>query len=482
MLSDTIETECGFSVRLIEELPTCPGGTNGIAGVEVLNPNGLINYEWLDLDWPIDIAPVIEGISSGTYTLEIDHADEDCRDTLVFVLPEIEPVDYSLEVLNSPTCPGDEDASFIVIIETVSLVDSYEFAINEKDFQSDSLFTGLSAGNYTIWVRNSQGCLFPDTLLIEDPETPIIDFEVEDVTCFGDSSGSFIVIIETVSILTQDYDYSADGGESYQADSLFTGLTAGLYEVFVRNPDGCIFTTEVTVDEPVPEEVSLSIVDVSCAGYSDGSVSVFLPVVEIELSLDGINYEMTETIGGLSEGVYTLYIRNNIGCVDTEPFSISGPLPLQVEGAIEYNNSIGVIKLTPTGGTRPYYYLWSNESNDSTLIGWGVGTYSVTITDSNQCSTVETFVLTDVAEPEGLEYSIYPTPFMEELHLDLQLNEAKKVHIELWSVLGELLLKKEGNQQRHQQIMLSLGDLPSAVYYLQIHWGDQVLTRRIVKQ
>ncbi len=54
----------------------------------------------------------------------------------------------------------------------------------------------------------------------------------------------------------------------------------------------------------------------------------------------------------------------------------------------------GTAVVTPSGGTSPYTYLWSNGSTNDTITGLCAGTYSVTVTDALSNTTTATVTIT----------------------------------------------------------------------------------------
>ena len=70
-------------------------------------------------------------------------------------------------------------------------------------------------------------------------------------------------------------------------------------------------------------------------------------------------------------------------------------------------NSTGSIDLSVTSGAGPYTYVWSNGATTQDISGLSANTYSVTMTDVNGCSTVQSVTIT---EPNTLSATVSNTP------------------------------------------------------------------------
>ena len=103
------------------------------------------------------------------------------------------------------------------------------------------------------------------------------------------------------------------------------------------------------------------------------------------------------TENGLLPGTHTVTVtETGISCSITKTFTISEPALLSLTqfktNASCFNND-GSASVAPTGGTAPYSYLWSNNSQNQSLSGIGSGTYSVAVADSNGCAVADTVII-----------------------------------------------------------------------------------------
>lgn len=123
-------------------------------------------------------------------------------------------------------------------------------------------------------------------------------------------------------------------------------------------------------------------------------------------------------------GQYSVYIADSNGCSIVENYIIYSPLTaLQASSeqldTICYNSASGYIQVSPSGGTPPYNYLWSNGQTDDIILNLSAGIYGVTISDSNNClfeisDTISEFDSLNIifnlsADTNGIGGSIYST-------------------------------------------------------------------------
>ncbi|MBT8194854.1 MAG: T9SS type A sorting domain-containing protein, partial [Bacteroidia bacterium] len=137
------------------------------------------------------------------------------------------------------------------------------------------------------------------------------------------------------------------------------------------------------------------ITDESC-DYNDGTV-----VINPMLGVGPFTYTWStgasaNSINNLTAGSYPVTITDSRGCYQNYAANIQfvpGPAnylinAFSMQETCEDAN--GAINLTPTGGTGPYTYSWSNGTSNSIATGLAAGTYQVTVTDVNGCYVEET--------------------------------------------------------------------------------------------
>jgi gliding motility-associated-like protein len=124
------------------------------------------------------------------------------------------------------------------------------------------------------------------------------------------------------------------------------------------------------------------------------------------------NGATSEDLNNLAIGNYSLSITDANGCLLSQSFSVSGSSDISItlnsvdEGCGQPNS--GSVDVTPNGGTLPLTYNWSNGTTTQDLIAISAGSYSVTVSDSNGCSTSASSTINSAFQPT-LNASVLPS-------------------------------------------------------------------------
>src|SRR5690606_22724501 len=284
------------------------------------------------------------------------------------------------------TCHGSADGSITVTAQDGT--PGYHYSLDGTTFQANNLFEGLAAGDYTITVRDANGCTETASIAINEPDELLATAAAVDITCHGSADGQVEV---TVSGGTAGYEYSLDG-MTFQGSNLFENLTAGTYTITVRDANGCTTTATASIDEPDVLSATITGVDATCHGASDGeaTVNVVGGQAPYSYSWNTSPAQTNVTATGLAAGTYEVTIVDANGCVITESVTIEEPTPLlvtidsQVDVSCNGSND-GEATVTVAGGIGPYNYSWSTVPVQTTASATGLsaGTYTVTVTDVN---------------------------------------------------------------------------------------------------
>ena len=110
----------------------------------------------------------------------------------------------------------------------------------------------------------------------------------------------------------------------------------------------------------------------------------------------------------MSVGTYTVTISDANSCTSVVSGTITEPASLVASVVVDSNAtcnglSNGGLMASATGGTAPYTYSWNNAATTAAVTGIAAGTYSVTITDINNCTSTSSAT---VVEPSVLVASV----------------------------------------------------------------------------
>lgn len=195
---------------------------------------------------------------------------------------------------------------------------------------------------------------------------------------------------------------------------MVSGLFGGSYTYTLTDSAGNTWVDTIVVGAPDSLDVTAVIIDASGSSANNGSIDITVSGGTPGYSFVWSNGATTEDIDSLMTGTYCVTIIDSIGCEDSICFFVDStfvPSPLSVVAVITdltcFGDSTGSIDLTVTGGIPPYSYSWSNGATTEDLTGVNGGTYTVTISDNDTATFIDSFV---VDSPDEILISGVITP------------------------------------------------------------------------
>ena len=331
-------------------------------------------------------------------------------------------------------CNGNESGAIDLSVDGGTANYIYAWTKTGDDSYSATTqdLTDLSAGTYNVTITDASDCTTTNSFTIVEPtELIIADAGLStEIACFGDNGQIRVDITQESVPVTEDStpDYTYD---LYQGDSVVQTTTtsdlnytfdapAGTYKVRVTDASGCFKeTTDITLTQPDPISISTNNTsNVSCNGGSDGLIDITISggttnnsssyTIQWIKENDSNFSANSEEISNLSSGTYTVTITDSNDCSISDTFTISEPDELTSSGSITNidcnGNDNGAIDLSIDGGTANYIYAWTKTGDDSysattqDLTDLSAGTYNVTITDANDCTTTNSFTIIEPVE------------------------------------------------------------------------------------
>jgi gliding motility-associated-like protein len=326
---------------------------------------------------------------SGLYNLEVTDADG-CVDSTFSALSDntmITQTDLTVDV----TCFGGSNGLGIVSQQFGAPPFTYTLNTNTTS-QPSGVFPGLSAGVYFITIQDAGLCIGIEQFEIFQPDSITFTNPIVNITCPNGADGQ-IDFANEIGGDNGPYTYSIDGGVTYFATSLFTGLTSGSYTVFAQDGIGCLGSAVVVLSEPNPWDVVINFTNLTCNSNNTG----FIQVVG-----DGATAPYTYTVSGtnasgifpgLAANAYNITVTDALGCTLDTNQTLTEPATLTMVNALTnplcFGSADGEISVAAAGGTAPYLYSSDGGTilqSSNLLNGLADGCYDVYVQDNNSCT------------------------------------------------------------------------------------------------
>jgi len=393
-----------LSVTLNSTPPSAPGAND--ASITATASGGVPTYGYL---WSPggETTPTISNLAPGTYSVVVTDQNG-CTEQASTTITDVDCSNFIISISTSDvSCDGSQDG--IAVVTALDGVEPYTYIWSTGDMTD--IVTGLEEGTISVTVVDGNGCQLDAVDMIGSPLPIEIEFETVGVSCNGDNDGA-ITCLPSGGTPGGVFDYSWSNGSG---DQTISALPAGIYCVTVTDiQSGCTAENCATIVELPVLVAAVTVVNESMPGANDGSATCTASGGTPGYTYEWCNGETTETATGLAGGVCLLIVTDANGCTTVEEVLIgTGTVDCSSFGmAVSFTEPLcfgdenGTATATPSGGTMPYSYLWSNGETTGTIVNLLAGPYSCLVTDANGCQLEQSF---DLPQPSEIIVTITST-------------------------------------------------------------------------
>ena len=354
------------------------------------------SYSWVS---PSTTGTTITNVSAGNYTVTITD-NNGCVMSADGTVTEPTAVVASITALTNASCNGSADGDVLITPSGGTAPHTIDWpALTGDAFFMDN----LPAGNYVAEVSDNNGCTASVVATIAEPDVFSVVIDVlADETCSYDNGSAYASVTGGIGVLA--FDWTPDVSSSNTAN----GLSAGPVSVVVTDENGCTAAANGNIIDYATGTGSIASMNpVTCVGGSNGNITV-----EMTGGTAPFDYFWscacpdTNTATGLVAGNYSVDIFDAHGCHETI-FFVMDELPallldtVAVTGPLCAGDVNGSAEVAASGGTGPYHFMWNTTPPQASALATNLssGTYSVTVTDANNCENNMTI---DISQPSAL--------------------------------------------------------------------------------
>ncbi len=261
----------------------------------------------------------------------------------------------------------------------------------------DSLMVGNGAMGYSITFNtrhNSVVSLRPK-LIIKHSSIFSLTSVINYVSCFGGNNGS---ILNTLGGGATPYSYIWNTSATTED---LVALNAGSYSLTVTDANSCSTSRSYLIIQPAGLSVSaVNLTHIACSGSTSGAIDIAVGGGTSPYIFLWSNSSSTEDLSGIPAGMYILTVTDNNGCSIVNNYTITQPAAAFTIAASSVTHVLcagmmtGAVDITVSGGITPYVYLWSDMNTNQDRSALTASTYSVTVTDLNNCLAAGTYIIT----------------------------------------------------------------------------------------
>lgn len=468
----SVNSPASFTIAVTTTNVTCFGAATGSAMVTV---TGTGNYTYL---WSNSVTSANNAnVQAGTYNVTVTDANG-CEKVSSGVITQPATALVANATATNSTCgTASGTASVTVVGGTGS--PSYVWSANANNATTSSI-TNLTVGVYSVTVTEG-GCTATSSAIVNNLNGPTITLLPTNPTCPGGANGTIIASPSGGSV---PYTYVWSTG---QTTANISSLSSGTYSLILTDSSGCRAVQSVTLVSPDPIAFGAVVANELCQGNQSGSVTLSVTGGTGPYSYTWSNGNSTPAISNLSAGGITVTVTDSKQCTAQSSFTVTQPSAIQISTSTTdaANGANGTATANVTGGTSPYTYSWPGSVTSQTATGLAVGTYTVTVTDANNCTATAsaTIVASGINEVTAsiTNITLIPNPATDQVKVMVSLASAQTVEFRLVDITGKYVYTAhESAAQGNFTHQINLNEFASGIYLVEIATGNEIARRKLV--
>ncbi|PHQ79712.1 MAG: hypothetical protein COB65_12255 [Thalassobium sp.] len=385
-------------ITSIDVMVDCFANCNGTISATM---NGGVTpyvYAWTGPNGFTSALEDLTALCAGTYDLTLTDSNgiQATYQTTITEPTALVPGITSTDALCNGVCAGTEDLT--ITGGTGAMTIAWTGPNGYTSANEDN--AALCAGTYDVTITDANNCVITDQVIISEPTAIVSPTSNVNSNC-GQADGSVDVVPTGGTVAgAYGYDWQDAAGNSVGATSTVTGLTAGVYTVYITDDNNCVGTATTTITD-IGGGAATAVVtsnfngaEISCNGLCDGEITVTMTGGTTPYAfVNNLGTSQTSAIfSDLCDGNQSVVVTDAVGCISTVQIMVTEPTALGLSSTVVDETCAGdcngSLDLIATGGTGAYNYsidacatsqaatLFANLCN---------GQYTTCITDINGC-------------------------------------------------------------------------------------------------
>lgn len=335
---------------------------------------------------------VISGISPGPHILYI-HNETGCTYQYPFEIQEVQAPE--IEMSTQQSCKNEATGSVSIEVMTG---DNLTFCIDGLTFSQQDTFTDLTSGEYTITIKDNNGCEYSYPIEITDFPQPEYSISQQDA-CDGQPNGSIDITIENGAAMM----FSLNTQLDWTLIPNYDLLDSGSYILYSQSEFGCINSMPFTIGSIMPPTIVTNVTS-ACENLAGGTIDISTSASGVLFSLDGISFSSNPILSDIPPGSHILYYQSMEGCIFESVFEITqedAPVVdiISTPTCLQGNN--GIVNLSVISGTNLQFSIDGIVFSENLQFdGLPTGNNTLFVTNDAGCEYQFPFTVLNLPAPE----------------------------------------------------------------------------------